>query len=236
METNKFSQQPQQQSGLGIAGMILGIVAILFFCIGIGGLAGIIGLILSIIALNKKEFKRGCAIAGVVLNSIALLLFIFLMIIAISKTESSESSQQQTATTTAEPAPLTTALPKFEDNIIDINVDDCNIKYKQHELKKDYSGTECLVVYYEFTNNSDSTISFGYTFTDQAFQNGVALDVSYWTLENEDDNKYTEIKPGVTITVYSMFIPRDDSVVELEIDKLISFDNESEDSMTLAIK
>ena len=60
----------KKQNGLGIAGMILGIVAVVTSCFVLGGLFGTIGLILSIIALTNKNKKKGMAIAGIILNII----------------------------------------------------------------------------------------------------------------------------------------------------------------------
>lgn len=71
-------QQPQNngggaKKGLAIAGMSVGIGALVFFwCPGFGLVLAIAGLILSIIGL--KSSKRGMALAGVICASIALLL------------------------------------------------------------------------------------------------------------------------------------------------------------------
>lgn len=71
METNVPAKQ---QSGLGIAGMILGIIALLLSCIIVGGVIGILGLVLSVIAVVQKNKKHGMAIAGIVLNVVAILI------------------------------------------------------------------------------------------------------------------------------------------------------------------
>lgn len=66
-------QQPAGKGGCAIAGMIVGIVSLVFSCSGIIGLiAGVVGLILSIAGL--KSDKRGMAVAGVICSSIALAL------------------------------------------------------------------------------------------------------------------------------------------------------------------
>ncbi len=66
--------EPQKVNGLALAGMIVGIVGALglsyFFCI-----TSIVGLILSIIGLNKvKECKsgKGFAIAGIIVSAVSL--------------------------------------------------------------------------------------------------------------------------------------------------------------------
>lgn len=86
METKTFNQQlvTQKQSGLGIAGMVIGIISILLSCIIVGGFLGIIGLILSICGVAAKNRKIGTAIAGTVLNSLAIFIMIFMLVFSIS--------------------------------------------------------------------------------------------------------------------------------------------------------
>ena len=73
--------QPPKASGLGIAGMVLGIVGIVcsvsgcFFWLGI--ILGIIGVVLSAVGLKKSpQGKKGMAIAGVVCSVIAIIVAI----------------------------------------------------------------------------------------------------------------------------------------------------------------
>lgn len=69
-------------SGLGIAGMILGIISVILSFLVVGGIIGIIGIILSIVAMAKKGAKKGAAIAGFVLNLIAIIIMIAVISIA----------------------------------------------------------------------------------------------------------------------------------------------------------
>ena len=81
-ETNKLPQ------GLSIAGMVLGIVGVLFSvsgCTAIPGiLCGVVGLVLSAIAFKKcgegTQGGRGMAIAGLVTGIIAILYGIYIMV------------------------------------------------------------------------------------------------------------------------------------------------------------
>ena len=73
--------QPPHASGLGIAGMVLGIVGVVcsvsgcFFWLGI--ILGIIGVVLSAIGMKKSpQGKKGMAIAGVVCSVIAIIVAI----------------------------------------------------------------------------------------------------------------------------------------------------------------
>ncbi len=67
----------KKTNGLGIAAMILGIIAFLLSCCGAGGLLGIVGLILGIVGLTQKDKGKGMATTGVVLSSIAILISLF---------------------------------------------------------------------------------------------------------------------------------------------------------------
>lgn len=65
-------------TGLGIASLVLGIIAIITCWFAIGGLAGLIGLILGIIAIVKLRktpgSKKGLAITGTILSAIGLVI------------------------------------------------------------------------------------------------------------------------------------------------------------------
>lgn len=72
------NELPKSNSGLGIAGFVLGIIGLLFSCCGgIGVIVSVIGMILSIVAMVKYNpvihQNRGLVIAGLILNGIALL-------------------------------------------------------------------------------------------------------------------------------------------------------------------
>ena len=91
----------KKQNGLGIAGMILGIVAVVTSCFVLGGLFGTIGLILSIIALTNKNKKKGMAIAGIILNIIGITIAMVVLISSVinnqTATPSSASSEASTS-------------------------------------------------------------------------------------------------------------------------------------------
>lgn len=92
------------------------------------------------------------------------------------------------------------------------------LEYKKHEVMVDEIDQTVLVVYYDFTNNSNENKTFDYVFNDTCFQNGVEVERSWWHANDESKNSGKEIKPGTTITVASSFVlgeSRDD--VELEI-------------------
>ena len=72
-----YSQPPQGRplgSGLAIASLVLGILAVVTFWTYVGGiLLGLIAIVLGVIALGRVRRGRGMAIAGVVLGTLGLL-------------------------------------------------------------------------------------------------------------------------------------------------------------------
>jgi prepilin-type processing-associated H-X9-DG protein len=88
---NAPANQPnsQKSSGLAIASLVLGILALVTTCILIGPLLGIVGLILGIIALNqigkpgKPAGGKGMAVAGIVTSVMSFLLVLLMLMLAI---------------------------------------------------------------------------------------------------------------------------------------------------------
>lgn len=87
-------QQPVYQQpitvpgkGLGVAGMVLGIISLVFCCctLYISVPCAVIGLILSAVGMSKAKkagMKNGCAVAGIVCSCIALALTILVYVLA----------------------------------------------------------------------------------------------------------------------------------------------------------
>ena len=77
---SKSNSTPVRSSRMAIAGFVLGLISYFSY-----GFLGILGLIFSIIGMNqtkdRKYSKRGFAIAGVVLSSISLAIWIFIFIL-----------------------------------------------------------------------------------------------------------------------------------------------------------
>lgn len=75
-------QEPQnEEKGLAIGGMVLGIISLVCCCTGwIGIVVGIVGLVLSIISIVKKKGGKGMAIAGIICAAIGLVLSAFILL------------------------------------------------------------------------------------------------------------------------------------------------------------
>lgn len=65
----------------GIVGLVVSIVGLLTFCCyGIGGFVSVLALILSIVGLTIKNANKGCAVAGLTISIITLVLTILMFI------------------------------------------------------------------------------------------------------------------------------------------------------------
>lgn len=78
---------PVPGKGLGVAGMVLGIISLVFTCCTeyISIPCAVIGLILSVVGLSKAKkagMKNGCAVAGIVCTCISLVITTVLLVLA----------------------------------------------------------------------------------------------------------------------------------------------------------
>ncbi len=93
-----------------------------------------------------------------------------------------------------------------------------DVKYLKHEITFDEYYNKALVVYYEFTNNSNENQTFYYSFSGKCFQNGVEMEETWMFDNQETDNARKEIRPGTTVTVATAFeIGTDTDGIVLEI-------------------
>ncbi len=75
----------KENKGKAIAGLVLGIVGVIFSWVPIlNFILGILALIFSGLSLSKKEPGRGMAIAGLILGIVTLVISVILVIIAIA--------------------------------------------------------------------------------------------------------------------------------------------------------
>ena len=98
------------------------------------------------------------------------------------------------------------------------------------DLVEDYEGNPALIVFFIWTNNGEETAMFDVEYMVKAFQDGISLNHATLSWEHEyeevNSNLMTEIRPGATIEVAHVFSLRSDStVVEIEVDEWISFDD-----------
>lgn len=123
---------------------------------------------------------------------------------------------------------------KEEQNLIDADVNDCHVKYISASIEDNYVDESCLVIYYEFTNNSNENKCFDYTIGAKAFQDGVELKESNFHVNDNTKDSSVEIQPGTTVTVASAYILRNDtSEISLEVSTWLS--DKPKASMTIPV-
>lgn len=141
-------------------------------------------------------------------------------------TESTKKESENTkngSDNTEEEAKKPTKVETTEVSDTEFDYDDMHVKYTGHEIGENMAGEKCLIVYFEFTNNSNENKSFIYSFTGKAFQNGVGLEDSLLFANDTCKNRDTEIQPGTTITVGKDFVLGEDmSNVTLQVTPWIS--------------
>lgn len=92
-----------------------------------------------------------------------------------------------------------------EENLMKFSYNNADCEFLEYKIEKDEFGEEHLVLYFEFTNNSNENQAFGYLFSTKVFQNGVELDSSFVHVNEETRNSAREIQKGTTITVAEAF-------------------------------
>lgn len=99
------------------------------------------------------------------------------------------------------------------------------VEIKDAYMATDYDGRSSIVINYTWSNNSENPTCAEVAFSDIAYQDGIQLDST--GLAEDTDASWTEIKPGATLDVHSVFVLRSGSPVEFELSELFSFSDQS---------
>ena len=124
-----------------------------------------------------------------------------------------------------------------ESDTLNLTTDKFTIKYKKHTIPKDFAGTPCIMIYYDYTNHSSSASSAMVDVNLKAYQHGEVCDAAI--PENNDDaiDHYTaEIQPEQTVTVCQAFTLTDESDVTVQAQEAFSFDEDATASQILKVK
>ena len=125
----------------------------------------------------------------------------------------------------------------LNDGTIDIEFADFSVKYDSYSLTTDYEGNTCVIIYYNFTNNSSEPQSAGSCAYLKVFQNGIECE-SAFVLNSDDeymDNVHKEVTSGTTIKVGESFKIYTTNELLLEMSESFSF-NDAKDTMTISLK
>lgn len=143
-----------------------------------------------------------------------------------SKQESTEysSTQKKESEATTESKKKIKKTKKNDKEVMECEYDGTILKYKECKVTKDAFDDDALVLYFEFTNNSNENKSYLYTYTTKAFQHGVEIESSYAHVGQETRNAELEIQPGTSVIVATAHqYTGDDSEVTVEVEPWVSF-------------
>ena len=110
---------------------------------------------------------------------------------------------------------------------VDGEIGDYVCKVKSADICKNWEGKNSVKVVYEFTNNYSEPRSFDTALEAKLFQEGIGLETTF--ISGDDDNAIydVEIKPGTTKDVVKYYVLRDTTTtIEVEIAEWISFNDE----------
>lgn len=89
------------------------------------------------------------------------------------------------------------------------------VEIKGAKLCKDFEGNNAIMITYSWTNNSEETTSPLGSMVEKAFQDGVQIDTAIVDFEYSDG--MSEVRPGTTVDVETIYKLSSDSTVEFEI-------------------
>ena len=169
---------------------------------------------------KKKKKKKKLII-------IAVVAFVIILIAVIASGGSDDSSSED-----SNASEVTSAVSAESEEKANDTVGDYKCVVKGAKLCKDWTGKDAVLITYEFTNNSDSAVSFDVALDARAYQDGVGLETAI--LDEDTDYLDVDIKPGVTKEVKKAYNLRDTSTeIEIEVSELISF---SDDKIVTTVK
>lgn len=162
---------------------------------------------------KKKKKKKKWII-------IAVVAVVIILIAVIASGGSDDSSSENSNASVGTSAVSAESEEKANDTVGDYK---CVVKGAK--LCKDLTGKDAVLITYEFTNNSDSAVSFDVALDARAYQDGVGLETAI--LDEDTDYLDVDIKPGVTKEVKKAYNLRDTSTeIEIEVSELISFSDD----------
>ena len=164
-------------------------------------------------AEKKKKNKKKWIIIAVVA--------VLIILIAVIASGGSDDSSSEDSNASA----VTSAVSAESEEKANDTVGDFKCVVKGAKLCKDLTGKDAVLITYEFTNNSDSAVSFDVALDARAYQDGVGLETAI--LDEDTDYLDVDIKPGVTKEVKKAYNLRDTSTeIEIEVSELISFSDD----------
>lgn len=223
--------KPQGQ-GMATASLILSIIGIVTVCVGVGGAACLIALILGLVVLIKRKPGKGMAIAGIIVSVIGLLMFFAIAgLLSYNSKRSVKSTVVKETELASKPTEKIVNTETEQEGVEedrDLHVGDIletkNEKLKYLSCDTDFQpsnqyfeakdGNKIIRLEFEYENvgKTDQSISF-YSFT--GYADGYKADAWYY----EDDNISGTISSGKKVKGAVYFeVPDDAQNITVEYD------------------
>lgn len=240
------SPNPPKRSGMAVASLVLGIVAIVLswmpiinnfaFILAVPGIVfAIIGLVG---AMKGRVAGKGMAIAGLVLGVVTVVVVLASQAMysaaideAVANLNAPSSSSASSTEETTDDGSTSASAGSVSNATGETGSAQAAPKYAVSidgcEQITDYQGKPAIMVTFTWTNNSDETRSFLTAISDKAFQNGVQLETAIVTDGNDSAGaSMNDVKPGATTTVTQCFLLADSSPVTVECTEWASWNDE----------
>lgn len=143
-------------------------------------------------------------------------------------TTTSDNSAQDTQSTTQTTAASNTSSEEENDEISNKGIvdDKYEVEILSYRIANDYSGSPCIVVSYNFTNNSDKNAAMLTSISANAFQNSVECETAVMPSDVMDSQpSLAQVQPGGTVTVECAYVLKDTTnPVTIQVGPLFSLD------------
>ncbi|MDE6412431.1 MAG: DUF5067 domain-containing protein [Eubacterium sp.] len=167
---------------------------------------------------KKKKKKKRLIILGVIL---AVIIIIIAASGGSSGSNDDSNAQGNNGSVAAEQEETKGVIGKYV----------CTVK--SAKVCKNWEGKDSVKITYEFTNNSKNAESFDFALKDDLYQDGVGLESSFISSDDDDWGIDVKIKPGTKKEVSKVYILRDKKTpIDVELSELISF---SDDKLTYTV-
>ena len=147
------------------------------------------------------------------------------------------ADSDSTAEGTDGPADSVVQTPATSDGTIDLSNQRFSIHYTRNVVSTDFGGEPCLLVYYDYTNNGESSSSAMVDVNLTAYQNDAALEAAIPANSDEAVDAFMkEIQPGETVNVCQAFSLNDMSPVTLHASDAFGLDTGITAAQTLNLQ
>lgn len=198
----------QSTSGMAIAALILGILALLtsFLPIINNGsfLLAIVGLILAIVGFvgvrKGKKKGKGIAIAGIVLNVLALIFVLVSQSMYSAAIDTAVNGPSASVTATTEEAASNPDLTKLPLGSVIETTEGLSVSVDSYKTGlKNYDGTALTSITVSYTNNGNKEASFNSMDWKGQDTSGTQRSTTYYS-KSSNDLSYGSLAPGGSVT------------------------------------